>query len=165
MKVFISHKKEDMFQAKKISSFLNYLGVENYLDELDHYIYSSNEELTYHIIEEMSECTDLLVVLSTKTQSSWWVPFEIGVASDRNYPAVTYLTDSVKIPEFLTFWPVITQLKELEHLKNSILFRERKISRYQSEQAIRLLEGREDFSEKPNFTEQFYTNLKRALSR
>lgn len=165
MKIFISHKKEDVFQAKKISTFLTYIGVDNYLDELDHYIYSSNEELTNHIKEEMADCTDLLVVLSVKTQTSWWVPFEIGIASDRNYPAVTFLTDSAKLPDFLTFWPTITGLEQLKHLKNSILSRERSINMYNYEQRLRLLEGREDFAEKPNFTKQFYTKLKNDLLR
>lgn len=163
MKVFISHKREDLELAKKIVNQLNLLKVPCYLDELDHYIYDSDKDLTSHIKSKMHDCTDLLVLMTNKTKDSWWVPFEIGMAADRNYPTITYRNTLEKLPDYLSFWPQITNLNELIIYKDNILLREEKINEDNRERKLFERLGMENFSQKQDFVLDFYRHLKSDL--
>lgn len=163
MKVFISHKREDLELAKKIVNQLNLLKVPCYLDELDHYIYDSDKDLTSHIKSKMHDCTDLLVLMTNKTKDSWWVHFEIGMAADRNYPTITYRNTLEKLPDYLSFWPQITNLNELIIYKDNILLREEKINEDNRERKLFERLGMENFSQKQDFVLDFYRHLKSDL--
>ena len=43
--------------------------------------------------------------MSEATKNSWWVPFEIGMAAQVDMPTASYLTSSVKLPDYLEYWP------------------------------------------------------------
>ena len=96
IKVFISHKQEDSVVAGVICKKLNELGIEAYLDLLDAEICTKGKELTEHIKKRLNDCSDILVVMSNKTEESWWVPFEIGMAAQKDFPVVSYLIDNIK---------------------------------------------------------------------
>lgn len=105
LKVFISHKKEDELAALSVQRTLTNAGVEAYLDILDNTIDNDGEELTKHIKSKLRECSDVIVILSSNTKKSWWVPFEIGVASEKDMPIANYLVSYEKLPEYLEYWP------------------------------------------------------------
>ena len=111
MEIFISHKQEDEFSARRIAAVCRNAGVGYYLDVLDDFTFEDAESLTNHIHEKLNDCTDLMVVMSFKTKYSQWVPFEIGMAAQAYMPTASYLSDDVRLPEFLEFWP---QLKSPE---------------------------------------------------
>lgn len=113
MKVFISHKQEDEIQAKYICNELLKLNVEAYLDLLEGDLLLDGEELTNHIKNRLNSCTDILVVMSERTKESWWVPFEIGMASQKDFPIVSYLINDVKLPEYLEYWPTLRRTDDL----------------------------------------------------
>ena len=69
--------------ALKVCNALKAAGVDAYLDVLDNSIEKDGERLTKHIREKLRECTEIIVVLSSRTKLSWWVPFEIGMAAER----------------------------------------------------------------------------------
>lgn len=163
MKVFISHKREDLGLAEKIAKQLTILKVPCYLDELDHYIYDSDKDLTSHIKSKMHDCTDLLVLMTNKTKDSWWVPFEIGMAADRNYPTITYRNTWENLPDYLSFWPQITTLNELSIYKDNILLREERIDADNRERELFESLGMENFSQKQDFVLDFYRHLKSDL--
>ena len=113
IRVFISHKLEDAQQAKAIADRLrNVHQIESYLDVLDPVIGKSGEELARYIRDKLATCTQLLAVITPATKESWWVPWEIGVASEKDYPLATY-GGTVALPDFLKKWPV---LKSEQHL-------------------------------------------------
>lgn len=113
IRVFISHKLEDAQQAKAIADRLrNVHQIESYLDVLDPVIGKSGEELARYIRDKLATCTQLLAVITPATKESWWVPWEIGVASEKDYPLATY-GGTVALPDFLEKWPV---LKSEQHL-------------------------------------------------
>lgn len=85
-KIFISHKKEDSDQANTIAFQLRRNGVDVYLDVLDPRLQDGGEELSNYLQDRLSQCTHLLAVLSYNTRLSWWVPFEIGIATEKQYP-------------------------------------------------------------------------------
>lgn len=105
LKIFISHKKEDELTAMIVQQTLKNAGADAYLDVLDKTIEDDGEKLTKHIREKLRECSDVIVILSSNTKKSWWVPFEIGMATEKDMPIANYLTSYERLPEFLEYWP------------------------------------------------------------
>ncbi|WP_252218887.1 MULTISPECIES: toll/interleukin-1 receptor domain-containing protein [unclassified Clostridium] len=157
MTIFISHKNEDSNIASIICNKLNDLGVCAYLDLLEGDLTFDGEKLTNHIKGRLNSCTDLLVVMSKETQKSWWVPFEIGMASQLDFPIVSYLTDKVSLPEYLSYWPALKELADLPKYisaKNSILNENTTYKKsYNSEK----------YTSKHSQTDAFYKKLKNIL--
>src|SRR5690606_17196219 len=108
MKVFISHKREDASAAQRIASHLrSYHSIDSYLDVIDPYVDARVEFLADHIRTEMGRCTQLLAVVSRATAASQWVPWEIGVATEKDFPLATYSVEGLAPPEFLRKWPYL----------------------------------------------------------
>lgn len=119
MKVFISHKNCDSAIAEYIAHFLAQCNVDCYLDLLDDITISGGRELTEHIRHELGDCTDIMVVLTENTILSWWVPFEIGIATEKGLPTVTYMPSfanvktKIELPAYLSYWPCLRKTKDL----------------------------------------------------
>jgi len=157
-KIFISHKQEDHQAALKVEKILKQNDVDTYLDLLDNSLSGDGEKLTAHIKEKLRECTDLIVILSENTKKSWWVPFEIGMASEKDIPIANYLLDDEKLPDYLNFWP---RLKKDVDVENYVVIRKqvaRKVSKQRS-----LNEGYNHFSSNESETTRFYNELKKKL--
>lgn len=114
MKVFISHKREDSAIAATIAKQLREHFVETYLDILDPVVFNDGKALTDHIKNSLNSCSDILVVMSHNTRNSQWVPFEIGMAAQVDLPTVTYLADTVLLPEYLSFWPCLRRIPDID---------------------------------------------------
>ena len=114
MKVFISHKKEDELVAMQIAIRLKRDNIEYYLDVLDPTITGNGERLTEHIKSSLGTCTDIIVVISEKTRYSQWVPFEVGMAARTDMPTATYLSREVPLPEFLSYWPRLRNVDDID---------------------------------------------------
>ena len=156
MKIFISHKNTDQYIARRVLDVLKSQGVDAYLDLLDNTIVYKGELLTKHIKSKINECTDILVVMSEETRYSWWVPFEIGMATQKDLPTVSYLQSGVELPDYLAYWP---RLRNETDLLQYVVTR-----RYVQQQTIigRSLEH-SSFSNTISETERFYTELKQRL--
>lgn len=113
MNVFISHKKDDAYIALSVRNELERLGVSAYLDVLDDNITKKGKDLTDHIKKQLNSCTDIIVVMSQSTYTSWWVPFEIGMSAQKNMPTVTYLSSYVELPDFLQYWPRLRAISDI----------------------------------------------------
>lgn len=111
--VFISHKREDEVIAKAVAKRLYTLGFGYYLDVVDVHLGLDGVDLANYLRGKLSECDALLAVVSESTKNSQWVPWEIGVATEKNYPLSTYLSDQSQIPEFLRKWPVLRSLDDV----------------------------------------------------
>ena len=154
MKVFISHKQEDAIEAKNICDKLKELGVNAYLDVLDN-ILMTGKDLTEHIKKNLNKCTDILVVMSNKTKDSWWVPFEIGMAAQKDFPVVSYLLNNVSLPDYLEYWPALKKESDLDKYikaKQDIL----------SESSVERRHIFNSYNNKSE-TERFYDYLRKAL--
>lgn len=158
MNIFISHKLEDSDIAKDIADVLKHIGVGYYLDVLDDFIVKDGENLTNHIREELNDCTDLIVVMSSITKFSQWVPFEIGMASQAYMPTASYLSEHVSLPEFLEFWPRLkTPSDILRYIETK-----RKTFRDSIERRGPVLENW-SITNRKNDLKRFYGELKRVL--
>lgn len=159
MKVFISHKKEDASIAQDINITLKKYGIDSYLDLLVDTLVGDGQQLTKHICTKMGECSDVFVVMSQNTKNSWWVPFEIGVASEKTIPIASYLVSYVKLPEYLEFWP---RLKDSYDIYQYITIRNQVAESYSKRRA--LFESNQLYSKEMEIQE-FYRNLKNILNK
>lgn len=115
MKVFISHHSSDAAVASRISDRLrNVHLIDTYLDVIDPMIGRRGEELAEYLRRVMAGCTNLMAVVSPSTKSSQWVPWEIGVASEREMPLAAYTSDVYTVPEFLAAWPRLVSLIDVD---------------------------------------------------
>jgi len=111
--VFISYQRVDESKARSIGEKLNAFGVRTYIDVMDPYL-SSTEDVTNLILGRLHTCTHLMAVVSSHTVASWWVPFEIGVATEGDRRITSYRRDTVTLPDFLKIWPVLNYDYQLE---------------------------------------------------
>jgi hypothetical protein len=114
VKVFISHKKEDAEQAGAISSYLTSTGLQVYLDVIDPQLGRSGPDLAEYIRSQLDQCTQLLAVISAHTQASWWVPWEIGVATEKERFLASFVSGGATVPEFLLKWPYLRTRADLD---------------------------------------------------
>lgn len=154
MKFFISHKQEDKGVAFLIANELSQLQIGYYLDTLDNTVTSSGRELTEHIKQKLNDCTDIIVIMSQATRFSQWVPFEVGIAAQKDLPTATYLRSDVELPEFLEYWPRLTnaaQIHDYIEAKKSVDLEFSKTYHM------------DHYAAATSKTDRFYTVLKRRL--
>ena len=157
MKVFISHKDADGVQALQIKKEFEKYGVSAYLDVLDSDIKVGGEQLTNHIRKNLNSCSDLIVVMSEKTKSSWWVPFEIGMSAQIDMPTATFLSQMVALPDYLDYWPRLRSLNDIPlyvRVRNKVAEETRVFFEHCS------VENRRRYE-----TERFYAKLKEEMRR
>lgn len=155
MKVFISHKKEDAIPALALKEEFRKKGVDTYLDLLDSSIISDGKKLTDHIKNNLNSCTDIVVVMSENTRSSWWVPFEIGMSAQADMPTASYLKSEVELPSYLSYWPRLRSLADVDKYVST---------RKRIEQQTIREYGRTMFAERKSIeTRRFYEALKAEL--
>ena len=106
--IFISHKKEDEDAAIEIGEFLtNIAGLNIYLDTKDFELkeavsIENDRKIVDSIKKGLNNSTHLLCLISDKTKLSWWVPFEIGFAENKNVEiSVLKLKGVDDLPSFL----------------------------------------------------------------
>lgn len=106
MRVFVSHKQEDAVRASLVADRLRQNRADVYLDVLDT-SKTRGEDLGDYLRGRLAECTHLMAVVSEKTYLSWWVPWEIGVATERQYPLATFAAGYCDLPDYLLKWPYL----------------------------------------------------------
>ena len=151
MKIFISHKLQDSATENLIANELKEIKVDCYLDVLDNSITENGKELTNHIRANLNKCTDIIVVMSNITKFSQWVPFEVGMAAQKDMPTATFLKEDVSLPDYLQYWP---------RLKKSTDIREYVSARNDVEREYHAIY---EFASQQQKTEHFYDVLKQRL--
>lgn len=155
MKIFISHKREDSFTANQIANELKLCNVACYLDVLDESITQNGKELTDHIRGNLNECTDIIVVMSSVTYLSQWVPFEVGMAAQVDMPTATFLKENINLPDFLQYWP---RLRNIADIRKYVLVSKDVDREYQNYRTLY-----EAATSRQKRVERFYDVLKQRL--
>jgi hypothetical protein len=115
LKIFISHQKADSELSARIAARLKgYHGLDICLDLIDTAAADPVEALADHIRTEMGRCTQLLAVISPATANSQWVPWEIGMATEKDFPLATFSGGNALPPEFLRKWPYLRTDADLD---------------------------------------------------
>jgi hypothetical protein len=156
VKVFLSHQKHDAELSQRIANRLRTVhGIESYLDVIDPYMGSDVNALADHIRVEMGKCTQLLAVISPYTAQSQWVPWEVGVATEKDFPLATYSGGNSLPPEFLRKWPYLRTDADLDEYARA------------SKSAVQSYGIRKSYQgearARSSSTQDFHTSLRRAL--
>jgi len=115
MKVFISHQRADSTIAAEIANRLKTAHqIDSYLDVVDAVILRDADDLADHLRTEMGKCTNLIAVVSPATATSWWVPWEIGMATEKDHPLATFARASSALPSYLKKWPYLTSMTDVD---------------------------------------------------
>lgn len=113
--VFISYKSTDLAVAKGVKSKIEqHDDFKAYLDRVDDTLLKNDPDLADRLRERIDECDQLLAVVGPETRLSWWVPWEIGVGSEKNYFLSTYCRRSVTLPSYLKRWPVLRSDSDID---------------------------------------------------
>lgn len=113
-KVFISHKQEDAETASDIATYIKAKGLDVYLDVIDTQLGKDGPDLADYIRAQLEKCTQLLAVLSAQTRVSWWVPWEIGVATEKERFLASFLAGQTTVPDYLQKWPYLRTRQDLD---------------------------------------------------
>ncbi|MDE0053576.1 MAG: toll/interleukin-1 receptor domain-containing protein [Gammaproteobacteria bacterium] len=113
-KVFVSHKQSDEWIARRVSIRLRRNGFEVYLDSVDPALVRDGPELSDYLLHRMGECQQLIAVVSSATSYSWWVPWEIGVGSEKGFRMASFSQRSVALPTYLTKWPSLRSMDDVD---------------------------------------------------
>ena len=114
MKVFVSHKDSDELVARRVSSRVEANGLDVYLDSVDPALGKDGPHLADYLLERMSECQQLIAVVSSITALSWWVPWEIGVGSEKGFRMASFSAGSVELPTYLEKWPTLRSMRDVD---------------------------------------------------
>ncbi|WP_435012484.1 toll/interleukin-1 receptor domain-containing protein [Xanthomonas arboricola] len=156
MKIFISHQRADSTCAVRISKRLSEVhGISSYLDVIDPSTPKSAEELAEHVQRELGKCSQLLTVVSAATQSSWWVPWEIGIATEKNFPLSTYSEGQTPLPEYLKKWPYLRSESDIDKYAEASKYADTNLLNKRSY----LAEG----AARTSATQLFYTKIRASL--
>ncbi|WP_070138132.1 toll/interleukin-1 receptor domain-containing protein [Crocinitomix algicola] len=140
--VFISYQRNDEDFAKSVAKYINDHQIDVFFDLEDIHLKKSNspEDVTDSIKAGLKKSNYMIVIVSSTTASSPWVPFEIGYAYDqmaekmkilrnRNLP-IKSLPDYLKTKEILNgYYSLNTFLK---NVRNSYKLYESKIQKGQN---------------------------------
>src|SRR5262245_57071772 len=99
MPVFISHSTSDDKIARSVyDRLLSFHGIRCYIDDLDREAKAARgtRAITSLILSRLESCTHLLAVVTPNTITSWWVPFEIGVARRSPRAISTYSNSAMQ---------------------------------------------------------------------
>lgn len=113
MPVFLSHKREDKEQTLGIAGYLKQNNIICYVDAFDPEL-QTTDDITKKLMERIGQCTHLMAVVSGYTEKSWWVPFEIGVGSEKDRRITSFQLTNVRLPDFLTKWPILKNQNDLD---------------------------------------------------
>ena len=113
-KVFVSHKDVDEALARRVAQRVRENGLEVYLDSVDPALGRDGPGLADYLLARMDECEQLIAVVSAATSTSWWVPWEIGVGSEKGFRMASFLERFVRLPTYLQKWPSLRSLDDID---------------------------------------------------
>ena len=113
-RVFISYTRADSHLSQRVSDRIRMNGLETYLDQVDDAIVKNGPDLADHLLGRMSECQQLVAVVSAETAKSWWVPWEIGVGSEKCFRMASYSESYVNLPSYLMKWPDLHSMEDID---------------------------------------------------
>jgi TIR domain len=105
--IFISHSSADKDKARMVAKTLQSMDVDIYFDEHDAVLqaasHSGNDIAIVKCIEDgLNHSTHLLGLITPRTVSSWWVPYEIGGAAGRRHPCGHFIDPALAtLPSYI----------------------------------------------------------------
>jgi len=115
--VFISYHHSDAEQARRLTRRLSQKRIAHFLDD-SHMSYGPLPQL---IQGEIARASHMIVLISSASAKSEWVPFEIGIARMANLIIVPYVLESnIHVPLFITLENRVTEKEGEARLLNDL---------------------------------------------
>ena len=110
--VFVSHKSSDTKKALQLAEKISRNGLSVWVDIADPTV-KDGPDLADYISDVLQSSRSLLAVVTSATKSSWWVPFEIGIAFEKEKLLASH-GNRINLPSFLYKWPNIQTDTQLD---------------------------------------------------
>ena len=93
----------------EVAHCVNACGLTVWIDAIDMKHVADDERMVRRIEDAIAHATSLIAIVTDVTNESWWVPFEIGLAYEKEKQLASYCEDAsqIDIPSFLWSWPLI----------------------------------------------------------
>ena len=88
--VFLSYQHSDQAIALQLARDLDQKGKHVFIDVHDGTLSPGQSDLDDALVAAINRSDTLIVIVSDKTQDSWWVPWEIGVSTPSRKPKAMY---------------------------------------------------------------------------
>ncbi len=107
MKLSVQHDAHDIAVAGQVAALCAELGLEHELDARDDWL--------IHALRPMAgDSTHMLLVVTPMSVGCWWVPFQLGRATERGMEIVLYVTADVgELPGFIEQADAVRGLPQL----------------------------------------------------
>ena len=113
IRVFVSHRSTDSSLAAEVAAQIEVNGLDTYLDIIDDALIKDGPQLADHLLGRMNRCQQLVAVVSGSTKDSWWVPWEIGVGSEKGFRMASFSRYFVDLPSYLKKWPALRSADDI----------------------------------------------------
>ena len=108
MRLSINFDQRDKNAVRGITSVCDELGLAYLLEERDDW-------LTHALRPPSKESTHMIFVISPSTTTSWWLPFQIGRATERRMEILSYIRESTSVlPSYLMADELVRGLQDLK---------------------------------------------------
>ena len=113
--VFLSYRHTDKSTAWGLAQYLDLQGIRVFIDVHDNTLAPGQGDLDDALMTAIDNSNTMIIVVSDKTQGSWWVPWEIGVSTPSGKPKAMYKPQANRpLPDYLE------KLKRLRNLEEAI---------------------------------------------
>ena len=161
-RVFISYKTDDIEVARGVKRAIErQYDFTAYLDRVDDALLRDGPGLAEHLLKRIEECDQLLAVVGPATKESWWVPWEIGVCSEKSYFLATFCQKYVSLPSYLSKWPVLHSEADIDQYCQQSR-KERRSLEIATARTVYLSERE---TVRRNSADAFHRNLRRVLGQ
>lgn len=100
--VFVSYQHTDRRTALELAEFLDEMGTHVFIDVHDDSLVLGHEGLEDAMVTAIKNSRTMIIVVSDETQRSWWVPWEIGVATPFGRPKALHKPQtSYNLPDYI----------------------------------------------------------------
>ena len=157
--IFISYNNKDQQEAQRVGSWIDANeGFRSHIVGFSNTDLNNGIKLTDMLLGHIASCQQIMVVVSKDTAGSWWVPWEVGVGSEKKFKMSSYFVDSLsenivkQLPEYIMMNPILGSKEDVDD--------------YCDTQSHLLLESRSGQRERGSTSEEvalFRTRIKEKL--
>ena len=101
--VFVSYQHDDQPMALGLAKDLSDSNWDVFIDVHDDSLFPGDNHVDEALVEAIGNAATMLIVVSDNTQTSWWVPWEIGVSTPSGKPRALYKPTAHRpLPNYLS---------------------------------------------------------------
>ena len=114
--MFLSYQRDDEGVAVNLADELDTLGRYVFIDIHDDTLNPGEKDLDDALMKAIFNSDTMVIIVSDNTQSSWWVPWEIGVSTPFQKPRAMYKPSvGSTLPTYLQKLPRLQSSVSVNH--------------------------------------------------